>query len=189
MLSGPKSKAEILDEPARAARWKSVEVQPTPVLPAPFLCFLLWALEEGAEPRLEYHDLLGLFEMLDDGDGEISIDELLGRSPGNCSFGPESQMQQNQSGQNFGCLQHLGSYPPSSVCAEIRHRSRSGAPGANRHSSSGTLPMQDASFTTDLSRMIPRARFLENARRLKGPAKAASHAPGSAEGMTCGEEP
>ncbi|CAE7231484.1 SCN2A [Symbiodinium sp. KB8] len=27
--------------------------------------------------ELEYHDLLGLFEMLDDGDGEISIDEFL----------------------------------------------------------------------------------------------------------------
>ena len=40
-FSGPKSKAEILDEPARASRWKSGEVQLKQVLSALSSRFLL----------------------------------------------------------------------------------------------------------------------------------------------------
>ena len=128
--------------------------------------------------RLEYHDLLGLFEMLDDGDGEIAIDELLGRSPGNCTLfrvrlpAPLLATQHKQCKASAICSSTLVIEPSS---PQLKCRSHAGA-----QEPTGTAVAADVPCTLDtrspdityLSPMIPHARFLENARRLKGPAKA-----------------
>ena len=89
--------------------------------------------------RLEYHDLLGLFEMLDDGDGEIAIDELLGRSPGNCTLFrvrlPAPLLAtQHQTVQSFGHLQQYFGHRTLESSAQVQKPCW--CPGANRHSSS-----------------------------------------------------